>query len=88
MHRTSPGDNRRILIIDDYPSIHDDIKKMLGSTGASELEDVSAALCGGSAELSARFDDDIDSAYQGQVTEGGSQLSTGSAPAVSAKPRR
>lgn len=65
MYGISPKDNHQILIIDDNPAIHDDIKQILGRTGSSELEDVSAALFGESAPSPARLRYDIDSAYQG-----------------------
>jgi len=66
MHRLSPDDNHRILIIDDNPAIHEDIKQILGRSSSSELEVVSAALFGESMASPASLDYEIDSAYQGQ----------------------
>lgn len=58
--------NRRILLIDDLPSIHQDFRKILSRTAsASELDDVEAALFGTAAAASGA-DFELDSAYQGQ----------------------
>jgi diguanylate cyclase (GGDEF)-like protein/PAS domain S-box-containing protein len=58
--------NRRILLIDDTPTIHEDFRKILGKTaGASGLDEVEAALFGAGAPAGkAGFE--LDSAYQGQ----------------------
>ncbi len=58
--------NRRILLIDDLPSIHQDFRKILSRTAStSELDDVEAALFGTAAAASTA-DFELDSAYQGQ----------------------
>lgn len=65
--------NRRILLIDDTPSIHEDFKKILNKTDAApkELDDAMAAFLGDDAETTKTPDAprslkfDIDSAYQG-----------------------
>ncbi|MGS0740393.1 diguanylate cyclase domain-containing protein [Glaciimonas sp. GG7] len=58
--------NRRILLIDDLPSIHEDFRKILwGANAASELDDDEAALFGTAAPISA-ITFELDSAYQGQ----------------------
>jgi PAS domain S-box-containing protein len=63
-------DNRRILIIDDTPSIHDDFRKILvpNLQEAGELEVLESELFGGSPvnlpESGIKFE--LDSAYQGQ----------------------
>ncbi|WP_310452316.1 ATP-binding protein [Sulfuritalea sp.] len=58
--------NRRILLIDDMPSIHEDFRKVLGNPArAAELDEVEAALFGGGTQaVAAGFE--LDSAYQGQ----------------------
>jgi two-component system, sensor histidine kinase and response regulator len=58
--------NWRILLIDDMPSIHDDFRKILGSSNTNdELDDVEAMLFGLESKThSISFD--LDSAYQGQ----------------------
>ncbi|MFZ6756200.1 ATP-binding protein [Undibacterium sp. Ji50W] len=58
--------NRRILLIDDMPQIHEDFRKILvGNSPESELDDVEAMLFGTKADTSfVGFE--LDSAYQGQ----------------------
>jgi two-component system NtrC family sensor kinase len=57
--------NRRILLIDDMPSIHEDFRKILGSAPATgELDEAEAALFGRFA-LPACDGFELDSAYQG-----------------------
>ena len=58
--------NRRILLIDDTPAIHEDFRKVLGNAAdASQLDEVEAALFGaGMQTAAAGFE--LDSAYQGQ----------------------
>jgi two-component system, sensor histidine kinase and response regulator len=59
--------NRRILLVDDMPAIHEDFRKILGprATGGGELSSVEAALFGDEpTEAVATFE--LDSAYQGQ----------------------
>ncbi|MFZ6756201.1 EAL domain-containing protein [Undibacterium sp. Ji50W] len=58
--------NRRILLIDDMPPIHEDFRKILvGDSPVSELDDVEAMLFGTKADTSfVGFE--LDSAYQGQ----------------------
>ncbi|MGX0888359.1 diguanylate cyclase (GGDEF)-like protein [Pseudomonas sp. ADAK2 TE3594] len=58
--------NRRILIIDDTPSIHQDFRKILGADTNDEqtLAGTEAALFG--SQQSARLIFQLDSAYQGQ----------------------
>lgn len=64
-----PKKNRRILIIDDTPAIHEDFKKVLGAVRpVSHLEDDESALFGDRRTESAPDHYEIDSAYQG--TEG------------------
>ncbi len=58
--------NRRILLIDDMPSIHEDFRKILASRPvAHDLDDAEALLFGDAAPVS---DDgfELDSAYQGR----------------------
>ncbi len=58
--------NRRILIIDDTPSIHQDFRKILGPDTADEqtIAGTEAALFG--SQQSTRLIFQLDSAYQGQ----------------------
>ncbi|MGI8435728.1 MAG: response regulator [Chthoniobacterales bacterium] len=61
--------NRRILVIDDNPAIHDDFKKILGPIQARHAEELDAdelALFGTSPEPSRAWHFQIDSAYQGE----------------------
>lgn len=61
------GKNRRILVIDDNPAIHDDFRKILTSDGADEeLNDAEAALFGEAPNIDLQLDIEIDSANQGQ----------------------
>lgn len=58
--------NRRVLLIDDTPSIHDDFRKILMPTPALtvELDAMEATLFGGDTHTVAQFE--LDSAYGGQ----------------------
>ena len=58
----------RILVIDDNPAIHNDIRKILArpEPNASSLEDAETLLFGQAAEEDKRIFFDIDSAFQGQ----------------------
>jgi diguanylate cyclase (GGDEF)-like protein len=61
-----PQTNRRILIIDDTPAIHDDFRKILAPQGHSEadLSQLEQTLFG--TRSSPRLTFQLDSAYQGQ----------------------
>ena len=62
----NPLQNRRILLVDDMPSIHEDFRKILAARpGAHDLDDVEAALFG-QAALPSDDGFELDSAYQGQ----------------------
>src|SRR5438309_10119383 len=66
---TLPPHNRRILIIDDNPSIHEDFRKILGPADAKlaeELDATEASLFGDKAGASRAQNFRIDSAFQGQ----------------------
>src|SRR6266571_3774016 len=58
-------ENRRILLVDDMPTIHEDFRKILAyATAGSELDEDEALLFGAPTRTSsARFE--LDSAYQG-----------------------
>jgi hypothetical protein len=58
--------NRRILVIDDTPSIHQDFRKILGSNPDSEaaLDSSEVVLFGDTPIAHQAFE--LDSAYQGQ----------------------
>ncbi|HTB83189.1 MAG TPA: response regulator [Candidatus Sulfotelmatobacter sp.] len=60
--------NRRILVIDDTHSIHDDFRKVLatGTTARAALDASEEALFGKPANTVQQFGYEIDSAYQGQ----------------------
>src|SRR5689334_3301524 len=61
--------NRRILVIDDNPSIHQDFRKILSPGDAklaSELDTDEAALFGETTNTAQSWDFQIDSAFQGQ----------------------
>jgi diguanylate cyclase (GGDEF)-like protein/PAS domain S-box-containing protein len=59
--------NRRILLVDDLPSVHDDFRKVLGAAApVSSLAELEAALSGTTApEPSMTTVFEMDSAYQG-----------------------
>lgn len=56
--------NRRVLVVDDTTSIHQDFRKILAPGGATELLDAEAALFGAPPGNDWHFD--LDSAFQGQ----------------------
>src|SRR5688572_514542 len=59
--------NRRILVIDDMPSMHQDFRKTLaGSSAPVELDQLENELFGEQAEAAAGVDYEVDSAYQGR----------------------
>jgi diguanylate cyclase len=65
----TPPANRRILLIDDTPSIHEDFRKILSGTGADvglEMAAAEEALFGEATELTSTPSFDLDSAYQGR----------------------
>ncbi|MFJ7282845.1 putative bifunctional diguanylate cyclase/phosphodiesterase [Pseudomonas sp. NPDC099000] len=66
MKTSSVQTNRRILIIDDTPSIHQDFRKILGpdTEGEQSLAGTEEALFG--TQQPARLSFQLDSAYQGQ----------------------
>jgi diguanylate cyclase (GGDEF)-like protein/PAS domain S-box-containing protein len=61
----NPSENRRILLVDDTPAIHEDYRKILASdAAASDLDEAEISLFGEPAHTAAiRFE--LDSAYQG-----------------------
>jgi two-component system, cell cycle sensor histidine kinase and response regulator CckA len=68
MNAPSAEKNRRVLVIDDNRSIHDDFRKILGpATGSvAALDATEAALFGGGQNLLPQMQFVVDSAYQGQ----------------------
>lgn len=68
MHDNISDANRRILVIDDNPGIHEDFRKILGAgrMSASAVSDIEAALLGEASRPAARPVFEIDSAFQGQ----------------------
>src|SRR3954467_13790247 len=62
-------ENRRILVIDDNPAIHEDFRKVLGPADtelAEKLDAKEALLFGDAPKPSRNWNFQIDSAYQGQ----------------------
>jgi PAS domain S-box-containing protein len=61
-------ENRRILVIDDNESIHDDFRKILAAdhSKVAELEDDESALFGTTAPAAGKVSFELDSAHQGQ----------------------
>ena len=57
--------NRRILLVDDTPAIHEDYRKSLVSHAASELDSIESELFGSTPAASASAFE-LDSAFQGQ----------------------
>ncbi len=58
--------NRRVLVIDDQPSIHEDFRKILvGDAEPHELDAIEAAVFGVRAAEPRRIRFEVDSAYQG-----------------------
>jgi signal transduction histidine kinase len=55
--------NRRVLIVDDSPQIHEDFRKVLAADTLATLDEAESALFGASPR--ARWDFLLDSAYQG-----------------------
>lgn len=64
----SPLSNRRILLIDDTPAIHDDFRKILlpQADESPDFDLMEAALFGGTTQKAAALPFELDSAYQGQ----------------------
>jgi len=65
----TPPANRRILLIDDTPSIHEDFRRILSGAGAdvgSEMAAAEEALFGEATEPTGTPSFDLDSAYQGR----------------------
>jgi CheY-like chemotaxis protein len=61
----STWENRRVLLVDDMPAIHDDYRKILvGDATAADLNEDEMALFGASARTAA-VDFELESAYQG-----------------------
>jgi two-component system, cell cycle sensor histidine kinase and response regulator CckA len=60
--------NRRVLVIDDNPSIHDDFRKILspGATTRPALDAAETALFGKPTNVVRQTQFEVDSAYQGQ----------------------
>src|SRR6266446_4894786 len=67
MNETSPV-NRRILVVDDNPAIHEDFCKILmaENASASTIDQEAAQLLGGGKAISSGLVFALDSAFQGQ----------------------
>jgi two-component system, cell cycle sensor histidine kinase and response regulator CckA len=66
-HACMNARNRRILLIDDNPSIHEDYRKILGERGAgSIIAEAEAALFGEAPACEEAVTFELDSAFQGQ----------------------
>ena len=68
MDNPNPSKPRRILVIDDNRSIHEDFRKILGSRRVADpvLDQVESQLFGGAELETSTPTLEIDSAYQGQ----------------------
>jgi signal transduction histidine kinase len=67
MGTTDPGSNRRILIVDDNPAIHEDFRKILCPSSPSQtLDEDEAVIFGRPAEDTPFIGFEVDSAFQGQ----------------------
>jgi len=67
MAPNEPVSNRRILIIDDNPAIHEDFRKILcPTTQAQTLDEDEAAIFGKRTQVTPSVGFEIDSAFQGQ----------------------
>jgi len=68
MDNIPPAGNRRVLVIDDNPAIHEDFKKILTKRSApdSALENLEAAFLADNAAVNKRAVFEMDSAFQGQ----------------------
>ncbi|HEY5043587.1 MAG TPA: response regulator [Verrucomicrobiae bacterium] len=68
MNKSPAEKNRRILIIDDNPAIHDDFRKILSpvTAAAAALDVAESELFGGQENAVKKGNYEIDSAYQGQ----------------------
>jgi diguanylate cyclase (GGDEF)-like protein/PAS domain S-box-containing protein len=61
----SPQENRRILLVDDLPSIHEDFRKILAPPSATPELDADEAILFGQAANAVAVCFEMDSAYQG-----------------------
>jgi CheY-like chemotaxis protein len=64
--KIDPRKNRRILVIDDNPAIHEDFRKILTPSNLPRLDEEEKTLFGDTSEKSRLPVFEIDSAYQGQ----------------------
>jgi hypothetical protein len=66
MNNLCADKNRRVLVIDDNQSIHDDFRKILSPRTAtsSTLDATEAAIFGSSAEMAQQVRFEMDSAFQ------------------------
>jgi diguanylate cyclase (GGDEF)-like protein/PAS domain S-box-containing protein len=60
-----PQENRRILLVDDLPGIHEDFRKILGAAAATPELDADEAILFGAPTRAAPVHFEMDSAYQG-----------------------
>jgi signal transduction histidine kinase/DNA-binding NtrC family response regulator len=68
MTKLNHHENRRVLVIDDNPSIHDDFRKILSpaTSTAAAVEAAERAIFGGATDSVPQIEFEVDSAYQGQ----------------------
>jgi CheY-like chemotaxis protein len=68
MNPSHPFRNRRVLVVDDNPTIHEDFRKILSKTAASDsrLDDLESAILGTQVQAVAHEGFEIDSAFQGE----------------------
>src|ERR1039457_7329460 len=65
MNNTPTDKNRRVLVIDDNPSIHEDFRKILCPRNAAALDATEAAVFGQAPDAVRQTRFEVDSAYQG-----------------------
>src|SRR6185503_2483327 len=68
MNNSAASKNRRILVIDDNPTIHEDFRKILAFSSGEEgdYDDLRAEVLGQSASSPKAAGFEIDSAFQGK----------------------
>jgi CheY-like chemotaxis protein len=68
MNTTQPVTNRRVLVVDDNPTIHEDFRKILSKTPATDgrFDELEAAILESCEQPEAQEGFEIDSAFQGE----------------------
>ena len=68
MNNPNQNPNRRILVVDDNPSIHGDFRKILlpANDDKSAVNEMEAAIFGDTPAIAEQIEFEMDSAFQGQ----------------------